>query len=344
MNIKNETIKKILVITLSNIGDIVLTTPVVEALHEVFPESKMDILAGASGEDIFGANPFIGDVILYNKHGLLSEKISLIRRLRAKRYSLVVDLRRTIYPYLIGPKYKTSLFDRSPKNIRHKIYEHLWRLTAAGIKAGSVSMKIHLSKEDRRFAESLLRGLRKERPVVAISPGAKSHLKRWKPERFADVADGLAREFRAQLVMVGDKADMGVVAEVMEGMKAGALNIAGKTTIRQLAAVLGMCDMMITNDSGALHIASAAGIPILAIFGPTDHRKYGPTGKDDKAIYADVSCRPCENAQCRLISSEKHKCMEMITAAEVSIAAKKLIRSSLGGKKWDGIVENARHE
>ena len=314
-------IKRILVITLSNIGDVILTTPVIRVLSREFPSSRIDVMTGPSGKDIFNKDPRIFKLIIYDKHTSIAEKRRLQLKLKKLKYDLVVDLKNTAFPILLMPKFMTSPIHAFPKDLLHKKERHLHRLHPLGLKDLKEESYIYIPEEDRFYVENLIKENNITEPIVVINPGAKGHLKRWTIEGFAEVADRLSNESKASVVFVGLGEDADVINEITRKMKGKFYNLTGKTNIRQLAALLKKSKLVLTNDSAPLHLGCAMGIRVLAIFGPTDPKKYGPTGEFDIVINKKLFCSPCESAQCKY----NQECMKLISADEVYDAAKIMV-------------------
>jgi lipopolysaccharide heptosyltransferase II len=321
MVIDKSQVKRILVITLSNVGDIVLTTPVIRALAREFSGARIDVMVGPAGKEIFERDPRIFKVIIYDKHMPIAQKRRLQLKLKRLSYDLIADLRNTIFPLLIGPKYRTGTIQKFSKLLKHRKERHLWRLKSLGIDARGDPSYIYIPKEDEEYVRKLLeeRGIR--RPMVVINAGAKSHLKRWSAEGFAAVSDALAKECKADVVFVGTEEDRTVVDEIMRLTKNKPHNIVAKTNLRQLAALLKKAKLLITNDSAPLHLGCAVGTKVLALFGPTDPAKYGPTGEFDLSVSKNLSCSPCESAVCKF----NYECMKLISPQEVLEAARMLL-------------------
>lgn len=318
MNIDRALVKRILVITLSNVGDIILTTPVISVLAKEFPGARIDLMAGPRGREIFEKDPRIFKFIIYDKHISIGQKRRIQLKLKKLRYDLVVDMRNTIFPLLIGPRFRTGTIQHFPATVVHRREHHLYRLQSLGITNLIEPAYIHVPEEDARYAERLLSGLAVGERVIVINPGAKSHLKRWVTDGFAKVADRLAHECGADIIFIGQDEDVPVVSDIISKMKHRAHNIVSKTNIRQLAHILKRSKLIITNDSAPLHLGCAVGAKVLAIFGPTDPHKYGPTGEFDTVIARKLSCSPCEKAEC----AYSYECMKIITPDEVFEAAK----------------------
>lgn len=321
MIIDKAQVKRILVITLSNVGDIILTTPVVSALSREFPKARIDIMVGPSGKEIFEKDPRIYKVIVYDKRLPIAQKRRLQLKLKRLEYDLITDLRNTIFPLLLGPKFRTATIEHFPRDIVHAKRKHLYRLVSLGIKNLDEPSYIYIPDDDERYISTLLKESGIVDPIVVISPGAKSHLKRWALEGFADTADRLIGECGASVVFVGILDDADIISRIAGKMKNKAHNFVDKINIRQLAALLNRSKLLITNDSAPLHIGCAVGTKVLSIFGPTDPDKYGPTGEMDVVVRAKLSCAPCERAEC----SCNYECMKLIQPDEVFEAAKLMI-------------------
>jgi ADP-heptose:LPS heptosyltransferase len=321
MAINKSQVKRILVITLSNVGDIVLTTPVIRALSREFPHSRIDVMVGPGGKGIFDKDPRIFKLIIYDKHISLMDKRRLQLKLSRLKYDLVVDMRNTVLPILLRPKYRTSPIQTFPKNIAHKKDRHMYRLHSLGLDDPKEGSYVYVGEEDERYIDDLIKDNGITDPIVVINPGAKGHLKRWTVEGFANVADSLARESGSSVIFIGLGEDAGVVSEITRRMKCKYHDFVNKTNVRQLAALLKRARLVVTNDSAPLHIGCAMGTKVLAIFGPTDPKKYGPTGEFDVVINKKLFCSPCESAVCKYA----HECMKLITADEVYDAAKMMV-------------------
>lgn len=310
-----------LVITLSNVGDIILTTPVMRALSKEFPGSRMDVMVGPAGKEVFEKDPRIFKVIVYDKHMPMIQKRRLQLKLKKLKYDLVVDLRNTIFPLLIGSRYRTGTIQKFPEDALHRRERHLYRLESLGITACGGPSYIHIPEEDEERVSSFLREYGVSSPMIVISPGAKSHLKMWTDEGYAKVADRLIDECGASVIFVGLEADEDKVKRITGKMTNRPYNFVNKTNIRQLASLLKRSSLVITNDSAPLHLACAVGAKTLALFGPTDPKKYGPTGELDAVINKKLSCAPCESAACK----HNYECMKLITPEEVFETARMMM-------------------
>lgn len=320
--VKEESVKSILFITLSNLGDVILTTPVLEKLCELFPDAKVDVITSSFGKDVFILHPSVRGITVRPSRPSMVKRLKDIKRLRLKRYDLAVDLKNSLVPYLIGAKLHSRL-DLFPfkKELRHKTEEHLSKLSFLDMDAFS-EMKFFISSSDdeKSHARDLLSAPGKN---IVINPGAKSHLKRWPPEKYASLSDRLVRELACNIFITGSDNDKETVKSFSASAKEKFTDLSSKTSLGLLTEVVRKADLVITNDSAPLHVASAVGTPAVAIFGPSDERKYGPLSKGSITVKPEVPCRPCERALCS--EGLEEGCIQKVTAEEVFENAKKIL-------------------
>ncbi|MCX5686592.1 MAG: glycosyltransferase family 9 protein [Candidatus Omnitrophica bacterium] len=269
MIIDKSEVRRILVITLSNVGDIILTTPVIQTLVKTFREARIDVMVGPGGKEIFEYDPNIFKIIIYDKYLPIGEKRRLQLKLKKLKYDLVVDIRNTVFPLLIGPKYRTSAIHKFPRARIHRKKRHLHLLKSLGIEEFEEQSYIHITKEDEEYVSGLLKDHDITAPIVVINPGAKSHLKRWTEEGFTVLVDRIISECGASIIFIGLEEDEAIVNGITGRMKNKAHNFVNKTNIRQLGSLLRRAKLLVTNDSAPLHLGCAVGTNVLAIFGPT---------------------------------------------------------------------------
>lgn len=317
------TASRVLVIGPSNVGDAILASDVVAALHRRFPEAHLTLTAGDRACLLFKDDPRVGTLVNTDWHGFSWSRIRLAWALWRFRPQVVVDLRHTIYPLLLKPWAAWRYLRRAPPGLPHMRQRHLWALRAhAGIAGEPNGDALWLSLQDRAHADALRRKwqLDPARPVVVICPGARSHTKRWTPEGFAQVADRLHEE-GAQIIFSGEPTEEEVIERIQQLMRHPSRSLVGLTTVKQAGAFMAGAALVITNDSASLHLASALKVPTVAIFGPTDDRKYGPTAPSWRLVRRNLFCSPCEVSLCRY----HHECMRFISADDVLRAARELL-------------------
>lgn len=316
-------IHKILFITLSNIGDVILTLPVLSALRDNFPDAVIDIVVGPRPKDIFVKDPRVREIFTYDKHACLKERWDFIKTLRAQRYDLAVDMRTSLIPVLINAKNRTGLISWNKPASRHKRSVHLDKLKKLGIKY-KAERGIYVDNKDRDMVQGLLEkmGCRKGDVLIGVSPACRGHLKQWRTDGFIEVINNLLCQGNCKIVLIGDAAEVNVAQKIKAAVRhGGIIDLCGRTSLNELFALTGQMQVLLTGDSACLHIACDLGIKAAAIFGPTDPGEYGPTGKDDIVIRKELTCSPCNKALC----SFKHECMEQIKAEEVLEAVQKIL-------------------
>lgn len=317
-------IKKILVITLSNIGDVILTFPAIDIVRENFPEAKLSVVVGPRAEGLFKGNPYFSKIYVFNKRQDLLTTIKWVLALRGEEFDLVVDFRNTAIPVLIAPKWRTPLIAGNLKQT-HMKQKHLNRLKR--VFGFSVESKHRYSispdSEDKRNVDSLIKTqIGQGQKFVVVGPGAANHIKRWRDNGFAAVCDKIILEKKVKVVFVGDKTDEETVQKVLGQMKQNAVNLCGKTSLTELALLMRYTDLVVANDSAIMHLASYLDVPVLAIFGPTDPALYGPWGQEGRFVKSNAFCTACHQSSCRY----SHECMDFLQVDQVWEAAKLALR------------------
>ncbi len=321
---------KILLVSLSNVGDALLTLPVLARLRQQYPEAVADVIVGPRASCVFDGDPRVRRVWVFDKRGGVRAKLRLLGQVRRERYDLTVDVRRSLFGALSGARRSTSVWRQSPPRMRHMRERHLWVaetvLGAPNVRASGVGPTddFWIGEEDRRAADQLLAvagGVAGAARWVALAPGARSHLKRWTESGFADLVEGLWGDGVA-CVMIGDEVDREIAERIRQRCGAAdPINLCGRTSLRQLGALLTRCRLLVSNDSAPVHLAGLLGVPVLAIFGPTDPQRYGPVGPSDRVARVDLFCSPCERALCPY----EHECMQWLRAGQVLTAARDML-------------------
>lgn len=208
----------------------------------------------------------------------------------------------------------------------HEVDYYLELLRAFGI-TGTVSEPyLTTTAEEDRDAALLLaeHGISVSDLVLGINAGASfGSAKRWYPERFAGVAASLAESWAAQVILFGGPDEQELVGAIQQELGGRCLNLAGKTTVRQLMALIKRCNFLVSNDSGPMHIAAAFGVPLVAIFGPTDHTGTAPFSNKAVIVRQETDCAPCKLRAC----PTDHRCMSAIAVDDVVQAAEQLWKS-----------------
>jgi lipopolysaccharide heptosyltransferase II len=344
---RREIVDSILVIRLYFVGDVLLSTPVFEALKSAFPEARLAAVIKKRARGVVEGNPFVDDIIEYDapKHYHSPRWIArLALRLRRAHYGLGVDLTgdlRSSWLLLASdPAFRVGfnhaglgfLLDRRlPYRSDGHVVDHLLQAAeAVGASLADPVPSLCLSGGERRWAADLLEsvGVAESTPFVAISPGANWHLRRWPPDRFGALAALVHNRLGLRSVVVGSTGDAAIADEVVRLSGGVSVSLAGRTDIRQLAAVAAAADAFVGNDSGPMHIAASQGTPVVALFGPNTPKRFAPRGAPRRILWPGFACSPCDQRRC---VRESDPCMASIKVDEVLAALESLLEERADG-------------
>lgn len=334
---------KILIRAVNWLGDAVMTTPALAAIRQTWPRAELVLLANPLVAQLFEQHPWVDRVLVFDRkaaHKGVAGRLRLASQLRRERFDLALILPNSfdsaLVPWLARIPQRlgrasdgrslllTGRYHAQPATVlRHEVYYYLELLHSFGISGDLEQPQLFTSVgEDQAVAGLLERhGIRPTDTVLGINAGATfGSAKRWYPDRFAQVAQQLAQRWQARVVLFGGPDEVALVAEIERVLEGNCLNLAGKTTVRELMALLKRCNFLITNDSGPMHIAAAFGVPLVAIFGPTDHSGTAPFAGNATVVRTPTHCAPCKLREC----PTDHACMTGVTVEQVVQAALQL--------------------
>jgi len=320
--VDSKTIRKILILSLSNLGDIILTFPVIDILRFHFNHADLAVMVGPKGKPLLIDNPRIDYLYVYNKQMPLKHKWHWLRQIRKEQFDLVVDLRHSVFPLFLMPRYRTSLARRriEGEHMRDQHLRCLYSIYPADLSKERFCFSP--SQEDRDFViPELGRHVSAEDPIAVIAPGAADHRKRWTEEGFACVADRLAQDYGLRIVFIGDENDTVIISRIMARMRTAAIDFSGRFTVIQSGLLIQRARIVIVNDSAPMHLASYLGSPVVALFGPTDPVRYGPWGDWSGFIRHNDDCMACREKT----PDAEHSCMEAISPEEVVLMSERLL-------------------
>ena len=274
--------ERLLVITLSNIGDLVLTTPVFEALARHYPGVPIDIFGDARSAALLAAAPYAGETFLYDKRGGWPARFALLRALRRRRYLVVVDLRGPLVGRLLRAE-RSLCKPRRRRLDQHAVDEHFAALAPLLADNTPPPCRLYLSSVDIEAARKLLSTLPGAR-WLAVAPGANWPGKKWSREGYRELLLHAAQCFDGAIIL-GSPQDV-ADAQAIASQDLPCLNTAGTTDLRTAAALLARAAAFVGNDSGLGHIAAAMGTPSLTLFGPGNPQRYGPRGPHARIVLA----------------------------------------------------------
>ena len=349
-----DTIRYILIRATNWVGDAILTTPAIRAIRKNFPHSEITMLAKPWVVPVFEKNPHVDHIMIYDsndRHKGWRGKWRLIQEIKKRNFDLAVLFQNAVeaamvallshIPLRLG--YSTDgrglfLTHSVPvrrhakfKNI-HEIDYYLDILTPFGLTPDGKGLTLKINESNHRTADALLAkyGISKRDQIVGINPGATyGSAKRWFPERYAALADKIQEYYGAHILVFGSLGEKEIGQKVTALIKKPAVNLCGRTTLGEAMALIDKCHLFITNDSGLMHVAAALGIPLVAIFGPTNPQTTGPIGPKSRIVRVPVSCSPCLQTEC----PADHRCMQDIQVDTVFEMVKAL--QSLSEKRYE---------
>lgn len=331
MKIDHEKIRKILYINLAFIGDIILSTPAIRALRAKYSVATIDMLVTPWASQAASGNPYVDHVHIYDKkgeHRKLKKLWQLISVLRSEKYDLVITanyaLRGALVAKFIGARYRvgydaqhagyflTHTTSTERVGVKHETENQLDVLQPLGITTDDFSLAFRHNPIDvKRMGKKL--GKFPARPIVVICPFGRHPLNSWTPEGYMALLTQLSTV--ASCYLIGGQGEKEKLVAINQQAGHCGTVLAGELTIGELAVFLSKSSLVITVDTGPMHLAAAVGVPILALFGRSDERVWGPRGEHDQVVRLDLPCTPC------IVPREcsHHSCMKNLTS-EVVIA------------------------
>ncbi|MBI3399617.1 MAG: lipopolysaccharide heptosyltransferase II [Deltaproteobacteria bacterium] len=347
---------KILIIKLGAIGDLLMTTPAIRTLKKANPTARISLVVGKSSKMAVSGNPYIeeliecDDYIIYKARFLQKAGYALSLRylLRKRKFDTAIvfhrDWRFNFFAFLCGIPERIG-FDRNGEgrfltkkvginDVRHQIDHYLEIVKSFGIHDDGRDMDFAISKEAENVADKILQtgSLRKGDIAIGILAGGASNIKtempqkRWPLEYYRELSNKLIAD-GYKVILLGAESDKpnadAILKHVPEGLNRGnaaynIIDLTGKTTLEETAAVMKRCNVIVTHDSGPMHLASAVGVPVISIFGPTDPREYYPLSRNSYYFWnvENIKCAPCykdgEFPDC-----QNPTCMKAVTVEQV---------------------------
>lgn len=366
VHIETGEVRRLLLVKPSSLGDVIHALPTAAALRRRFPAAHLAWLVEEESADVVRGSPAVDEVVVSGRRrwlqalrsgrgiaGACGEFRRLTRALRAARYDLVVDLQGLVKSAIFvastgaGVRIGLSTADVASRWISthvvetsprwHAVDRYLRAARALGAPDGPRDFPIAVPPEAEAEAERILAetaggaagkaaglgGL----PLAVLHPAARWPTKEWTPDAFAAVGDRLADAVGAAVVITGGGTDIGTGEAVRARMRRPAANLAGRTPLKVLAAILHRAAVMVTVDSGPMHLAAALGTPLVALFGPTAPSRTGPYGTGPRRVLQEVlPCIPCLERRCRI--RNRFLCMRSLDPQRVAAEALALARPS----------------
>jgi len=340
-----DEIRAILIVKLSAIGDVVHTLPLLEVLRRHFPDARIDWVIEEEASHLIEGHSALDRVIvsrrkLWQRNILgrrsrsetIREVLGFVRELRSEPYDLVIDMQGLLKSgFLTGlargrrkigftwaREGSTLFLSERPyfedQHHQHAIERYLKAAKILGCDVSSWVGRIPVRQDDEERVAALLdrEGLNGDQ-CAAINPMARWETKLWEPEKFARLADRIQDELGMAVIFTGSREDAPAIDDIRARMKTGrAHNLAGLVGLRELASLYTRCSVLISTDTGPMHIAAAMDCPVVALFGPTAPWRTGPYGTGHKVVRQELACSPCFKKKC-----DHKSCMKGITVDRV---------------------------
>lgn len=338
---------RILMVRLSSIGDLVHTLPALSALRRSFPDATIDWLVETRHRDVLLSNPDVNDLLEVDTLGWRKRLFSpatwkeigtSVREIRKRDYDVVLDLQGTIKSSVAARLAKshrrigfaTNALKEKPAGLlyservsvngtpQHMIDRHLQLLSALEIETDERAFPIVVPEEMEREAARQLESLGLSDYVV-LNPGGSWVTKRWAPEKFAALARAVAGEWQLPSLVIWGPGEEAMAQAIVAGSETSAV-LAPPTGVRDVIPYIRRARLFVSGDTGPMHIASALGVPVVGLFGPTDPGRNGPFGSDDEVVWKNPPCGPCYKHRCPGYGTV---CMTSIEVNEVLGAVRK---------------------
>ncbi|MBL7071166.1 MAG: lipopolysaccharide heptosyltransferase II [Candidatus Omnitrophica bacterium] len=334
MNKIKKTRKKILIFSVNWLGDVIFTSPFIRAVREAFPDSYIACAVPQRCKEILESNTRINELIPFDEKGperSLRGKLRFTLKLRKDKFDTVFLLHRSMTRALIartaGIKTRigydtkkrgfllTEKLKMPPRQV-HRVQHFLELARAAGLDASKNDYEFFITELDRKKALRILdsEGVSGLDDFVAINPGGNWAPKRWPAASFAELADKLIEKYGVKILITGAEKDKTLTEAIMKDMKNKPTSVCGKTGLRELASIFERARLVVSGDSGPMHIAVSTGVNVVALFGPTSPDITGPYGKGNyEVLKKDIGCEvPCYDPSCG-----DNRCMKAITVDDV---------------------------
>lgn len=340
---------KILVVRFSSLGDIILTTPVLDALKENYRDSEICFLTRQKYQGLLEADPRINSVIYFqpeDKDRGIAGLLRLIRCLNQEKFDLTVDLHSSLRSFFIRNLVRAKKKVRYDKKLLSRlqmVYFKKWKTDSVSTVESYLDSlkkidivgqhkvpKLFVKDEDRAWAERFLleAGTKREELLTGIAPGARWEMKKWGKDKFSFLAKSLSEDLPAKVLLVGDENDQNLIEDIRDYAGEDRAIPVVNLPFNRLLPLIEKCELFISNDSGPMHLASALGVPTMGIFGPTSPGLgFTPSGLKDKIFWKGVECSPCSLHGKKRCVREKRFCMDEIAAEEVMGEAKRIINA-----------------
>jgi heptosyltransferase-3 len=346
-NLNRKNYRNILLIQLGDIGDVVLSLPSIRALKENFQQANVVVAVREKAQELIQDCPWATGVIAIDKNSrsfiqeIICQK-NFFLRIRKYHFDLVLDLRTgtrgAILAMLSGARQRVGFYASDGKVWRNRLFTHLYApetkpgdyvadrylslLVAHNITTDNCEPEIDVPLEKQQNADAIFTKAQIpfDRPVIAIQPFALWQYKEWGLDKYIQLINRLVSEYNVSVIITGSPDESKQADEIIKQCRRNTYNLAGRTSLGTLSAVLKTCSLFIGGDSAGIHIAAAVGTPTVSIFGPSSSADWAPRGKQHTVVQKDLECAPCHKKGCQ--GKGFSRCLEELTVDEVMTAVR----------------------
>jgi len=330
-------IKKVLLIRLRRIGDVILTTPAVSALRKAFPSALISYIVEEPYKELVEGNPCLNNVYVLKKKQNSKDFLKFIRQIRKEKVDVVIDFhsgpRASLITLFSGAKlkigyrikYRNFIYDvklsrSSERGPIHSVENHINLVKALGISVDP-SFPVSVPEAKKEEAEKVEKIIRenefKGHSIITIHISAGNEFRDWGADNWIQMTNLLAQQPEVRIVLVGAEEDKKAEEEILKKSKAAILSLVGRLNLRELREVISHSSLFVGPDSGPMHIAATTSTPIVALFGPTLPANFAPWKAKATLIEKNLDCRPCKQRTC---IHDDFRCLKTIKPEEVYAA------------------------
>ena len=334
--------ERILVVNVNWVGDVIFSSPIFKALKEAHPKAHISCLAVPRVREVLESIPFIDEIIVYDEKGRHRNplaKLKLIFQLRRKHFDVAFllhrSLTRALLVYLAGIPQRVGYDEKNrgkflthkvefPDEQVHRSDHYLKVIESFGIPVNDRQCRLNVSQKAQKDVEEILKSSNVSESdfILIINPGGNWNLKRWPIENFAKLVGRIVADFNTRIIMSGAENDQSLFRKLRSLTHHDVINLTGQTNLKQLIALMGRASIVISADTGPLHMANAVGSDVISIYGPTRPEITGPRGSGKAfVLQSNVGCNqePCYYLQC-----PDNICMKAITVNDVEEIIKQI--------------------
>jgi lipopolysaccharide heptosyltransferase I len=334
--------RRILIIKPSSLGDVIHGLPVLAGLRAAYPDAYIAWLVASAFAPLLTGHPLLDEVIPFDRRlygRILRSRTAaahfwrLMQHLRRARFDLVIDLqglaRSGLLAWISGARERVGFATARegawafytqrvhvPPDVQHAVEKNLYLARSIGVQVEAATFPLNLDAPECSAARHLV-AQAAQRPIphfVAVLPGARWDTKRWPAERWAHLIDRLSHEGWPPCVLLGAPVERATADAILAACSTPVIDLVGRTSVRELAAVLAVAELIVCHDSGPMHIAAALGKPMVALFGPTNPARTGPYDQSARVVALPLPCVPCYQRRCPL---GHHNCMQQLDVQTV---------------------------